>query len=198
MLVVIPHLIYQKLQLRLKIVKVNGITYFDGVRYICVEEFPAYPVINTQRLYSLMQYIIFYLIPVIIMAFTYGRIGHRLWIHQPIGDILANPRNHSHNVMQKRRIIRMLMLLFLSFTLLWFPFFTFALYSEFVSIDKSYRVKLTVLKLVGYTNCCVNPIIYTFLNKTFRQNLTRVCCKKRTPAQLTNQRRSNETDNSKF
>ncbi|XP_052071115.1 cholecystokinin receptor type A-like [Mytilus californianus] len=200
MLIVIPHLLYQKLQIRLKISTINGLLFFDGIRYICVEEFPSYPVINAQRLYSLIQYIGCYLIPVVIMAFTYGRIGHRLWIHQPIGDILANPRNHGHIIKQKKRIIRMLMLLFLSFTLLWFPFFTFALYSEYVAIDKSYRVKLTALKLVGYSNCCVNPIIYTFLNKNFRQDLSNLFCRKTTA--LSNQRRpyetGNQTGNSRF
>ena len=75
----------------------------------------------------------------------------------------------------------MLLLVVLAFTILWSPYFTFSLYREFVtSVDsESFRMKSAILKLIGYSNCCVNPIIYTFLNRAFQNEIIKMCCRNR-------------------
>ncbi|XP_062611552.1 cholecystokinin receptor type A-like [Saccostrea cucullata] len=172
-----PNLIFQKLDKRVNVKNTNGVLLMDGFKYICVEFFPNQ---YSSRIYTSMIYTCFYLLPVLVMAFSYGRIGHRLWIHHPIGDVLENPRHHERNIKQKKRVIKMLVMLFLSFTVLWLPFFTFHLYREFVvNENESFRIKSAILKLIGYANCCINPIIYTFLNKAFQNEFIRIFCKNR-------------------
>ncbi|XP_061175623.1 gastrin/cholecystokinin type B receptor-like [Saccostrea echinata] len=172
-----PNLIFQKLDKRVNVKNTDGVLLMDGFKYICVEFFPNK---YSSRIYTAMIYTCFYLLPVLVIAFSYGRIGHRLWIHHPIGDVLENPRHHERNIKQKKRVIKMLVMLFLSFTLLWLPFFTFHLYREFVvNENESFRMKSAILKLIGYANCCVNPIIYTFLNKAFQNEFIRLFCKNR-------------------
>lgn len=178
-----PNLIFQKLDKRVNVKSSNGVLLMDGFKYICAEFFPNK---YSSRIYTVVIYTLFYLLPVLVMAISYGRIGHRLWIHHPIGDILENPRHHRRHIKQKRRVIKMLVMLFLSFAVLWLPFFTFHLYREFVvNENESFRIKSAILKLIGYANCCINPIIYTFLNKAFQNEFIRLFCKNRlfaTPA----------------
>jgi magnesium-transporting ATPase (P-type) len=178
-----PNLIFQKLDKRVNVKSSNGVLLMDGFKYICAEFFPNK---YSSKIYTVVIYTLFYLLPVLVMAISYGRIGHRLWIHHPIGDILENPRHHRRNIRQKRRVIKMLVMLFLSFAVLWLPFFTFHMYREFVANEnESFRIKSAILKLIGYANCCINPIIYTFLNKAFQNEFIRLFCKNRlfvTPA----------------
>ncbi|XP_041364270.1 QRFP-like peptide receptor [Gigantopelta aegis] len=171
--VVSPQLIVQRIEPRIKI----DFNNFDilGISHVCVENFPK-PEKYDRKIFSLTIFVGVYLVPVFVMAFTYGAIAHRLWVQQPIGDILANPRNHARSIKQKRKVIKMLILLVVAFTVLWFPFFTASLYQEFVKTDSTFRITLVILQLVGYSNCCFNPIIYTFLNKKFQVEFKRIFC----------------------
>ena len=172
-----PNLIFQKLDKRVNVKSSSGVFLMDGFKFICAEFFTNE---YGSRIYTAVTYICFYLLPVLMMAFSYGRIGHRLWIHHPIGDVLENPCHHERNIKQKKRVIKMLILLFLSFSVLWLPFFTFHMYREFVANgNESFRIKSAILKLIGYANCCVNPVIYTFLNKAFQNEFKRLFCRNR-------------------
>lgn len=172
-----PNLVFQKLDKRVNVKSVDDVFIMDGFKFICAEFFPNE---YGSRIYTAVTYTCFYLLPVLIMAFSYGRIGHRLWIHHPIGDVEENPRHHERNIKQKKRVIKMLIMLFLSFAALWLPFFTFHLYREFViNENESFRIKSAILKLIGYANSCVNPVIYTFLNKAFQNEFKRLFCKNR-------------------
>ncbi|KAJ8317863.1 hypothetical protein KUTeg_002954 [Tegillarca granosa] len=173
--VVCPHLIFQRLDLRIKL-EFNGLPIVTDFGYVCAE---FYPNPSDSKIYTLIVYVFLYLLPVVIMTYTYGRIAHRLWIHQPIGDILENPCHHQRNMTQRKRIIKMLIAVVLAFMLLWLPFFTFSLYREFTKVDSSFRIKMATLKLIGYSNCCVNPIIYTFLNRNFQIEFKRLFCRNR-------------------
>ncbi|KAK6171421.1 hypothetical protein SNE40_019614 [Patella caerulea] len=115
------------------------------------------------------------------MMLSYGAIAHRLWIQHPIGDMLENPRNHERSVKQKKKIIQMLMLLVLAFAVLWLPFFTAQLVEEYVEMEETFRTRQAVLQLIGYTNCCVNPIIYAFLNSHFQREFRSLCARRRLP-----------------
>ncbi|XP_060071521.1 QRFP-like peptide receptor [Ylistrum balloti] len=172
-----PHLVFQCLDTRVKVRKFKSFLILDGFGYLCVE---FYPNDYGSKLYTAFTYGFLYILPVAIMAYTYGRIAHRLWIHPPIGDILENPLHHQRVVLPKEKIIKVMIVVFLAFTILWLPFFTFSLYAEFAETkDATFRIKMAVLKLIGYSNCCVNPIIYTFLNKNFQREVLQLFCKNR-------------------
>ncbi|XP_069125521.1 QRFP-like peptide receptor [Argopecten irradians] len=174
---IIPHLVFQRLDMRVKVRKIGPILLLDGFGYICAE---FYPNDYGSKVYTAFTYGFLYILPVVIMAYTYGKISHRLWIHQPIGDILENPLHHQRVVLPKEKIIKVMIVVFLAFAILWLPFFTFSLYAEFVeNKDATFRIKMAVLKLIGYSNCCVNPIIYTFLNKNFQREVLHLLCKNR-------------------
>ena len=169
--VLVPHLVFQKLDMRLKVSENKQIT---GTGWICAEFYPRGK--KDAQLYSIFVYIALYCFPLLIMVYTYGAIAHRLWFRRQVFPAPGNTTQLASSVAQKKKITKLLISLVLAFAILWLPFFTFSMYCEFLDeIDSSNRLKMAVLQLVGYANCCVNPIIYTFLNQNFQREFKRIC-----------------------
>ncbi|KAG9274359.1 cholecystokinin receptor type A [Astyanax mexicanus] len=85
------------------------------------------------------------------------------------------------NLMAKKRVIRMLLVIVVLFFLCWMPVFAVNAWRAF---DKRMADRLltgapiSFIHLLSYTSACVNPIIYCFMNKRFRQGMlaTFTCC----------------------
>ncbi|KAL0970467.1 hypothetical protein UPYG_G00242350 [Umbra pygmaea] len=87
------------------------------------------------------------------------------------------------NLMAKKRVIRMLLVIVFLFFLCWTPVFAVNAWRAFDrrSADKLLSgAPISFIHLLSYTSACVNPIIYCFMNKRFRQGIlaTFVCCKR--------------------
>lgn len=167
-----PQLVVQRLDIRI----VRDETF--NIAFICAEFFPRGE--RDDYLYSIIIFVVLYTIPLLAMFLCYGAIAHRLWIRKPIGDILANPQGYGRQINQRKKIIKMLITIVLAFTILWFPFFTVSLYYDLQlhQNDVSYRTVMAILQLVGYSNSCINPIIYTFLNNKFQRDFMVMCSSK--------------------
>lgn len=164
-----PHLVFQRLDPRLKITSTSV-----SVIWVCAEFYPRGK--RDGQIYSIFVYVCLYCIPVLIMISTYGAIAHQLWFKRPVFPVSENSSQHIRSVAHKRKITKLLIVLVLGFTVLWLPFFTFSIIQEFsVSEIQHLRIKMAVLQLVGYSNCCVNPIMYTFLNNSFQKEFLRKC-----------------------
>ncbi|KAK1797131.1 hypothetical protein P4O66_008520, partial [Electrophorus voltai] len=78
------------------------------------------------------------------------------------------------NLVAKKRVIRMLLVIVVLFFLCWTPVFAVNAWRAF---DKNSANRLlsgapiSFIHLLSYTSACVNPIIYCFMNKRFRQGM---------------------------
>ncbi|GLD74049.1 cholecystokinin receptor type A [Lates japonicus] len=84
------------------------------------------------------------------------------------------------NLMAKKRVIRMLLVIVFLFFLCWTPVFVVNAWQAF-DRRSAYRLTgapISFIHLLSYTSACVNPIIYCFMNKRFRQGMlaTFSCC----------------------
>uniref|UniRef100_A0A672J3N7 Gastrin/cholecystokinin type B receptor n=1 Tax=Salarias fasciatus TaxID=181472 RepID=A0A672J3N7_SALFA len=84
------------------------------------------------------------------------------------------------NLMAKKRVIRMLLVIVFLFFLCWTPVFVVNAWQAFDQ-RSAYRLTgapISFIHLLSYTSACVNPIIYCFMNKRFRQGMlaTFSCC----------------------
>ncbi|XP_038588130.1 cholecystokinin receptor type A [Micropterus salmoides] len=84
------------------------------------------------------------------------------------------------NLMAKKRVIRMLLVIVFLFFLCWTPVFVVNAWQAF-DRRSAYRLTgapISFIHLLSYTSACVNPIIYCFMNKRFRQGMlaTFTCC----------------------
>ncbi|XP_051896372.1 cholecystokinin receptor type A [Pristis pectinata] len=90
------------------------------------------------------------------------------------------------NLMAKKRVIRMLIVIVIMFFICWTPIFCANAWRAFdkVSADRFLSgTPISFIHLLSYTSACVNPIIYCFMNKRFRVAClaTFTCCTKQRP-----------------
>ncbi|XP_071764215.2 cholecystokinin receptor type A [Centroberyx gerrardi] len=95
-----------------------------------------------------------------------------------LGRVSSN--NSTANLMAKKRVIRMLLVIVFLFFLCWTPVFVVNAWQAF-DRRSAYRLTgapISFIHLLSYTSACVNPIIYCFMNKRFRQGIlaTFTCC----------------------
>ncbi|KAM4709299.1 cholecystokinin receptor type A [Discoglossus pictus] len=88
------------------------------------------------------------------------------------------------NLMAKKRVIRMLIVIVILFFLCWTPVFSANAWRAFDTTSADIVLSgapISFIHLLSYTSACVNPIIYCFMNKRFRLGFlaTFTCCSKR-------------------
>jgi cholecystokinin A receptor len=85
------------------------------------------------------------------------------------------------NLMAKKRVIRMLIVIVVLFFLCWMPIFSANAWRAFDTVSAERHLSgtpISFILLLSYTSSCVNPIIYCFMNKRFRLGFmaTFPCC----------------------
>ena len=122
--------------------------------------------------------IMLFIVPFLIMSWAYGLIGYHLWIRKPVGA----RRNSIRNSDMKKSVIKMLIMVMLVFVLCWSPIMVLNTLEN--SMKSLARKHVFYMKLYFQCLClassCINPIIYTFMNKKFRDKfVTYLCCNKK-------------------
>lgn len=93
-------------------------------------------------------------------------------------------RKTSNDLQSKKRVISMLLVIVFLFFLCWTPIFVVNAWQAFDPNSK-YRLSgapISFIHLLSYISACVNPIVYCFMNKKFRQSLLNIfpclkrCC----------------------
>lgn len=124
--------------------------------------------------------IVLFIIPLIIMSTTYGLIGYQLWIRKSVG---CTRRNSLRNADMKKSVIKMLVIVMLAYITCWSPIMVFNSVEKMVKSVNLTKTTVVYLKLyfqcLSMASCCINPVIYTFMNRKFRDKfVTYLCCRK--------------------
>ena len=136
---------------------------------------PKYPETPLERSHAYYVLIIGYFIPILVIIVLYT------CIFQTIRQYTERLRLHSSMDIQQifrqqKRIIGTLFILVLSFVLLWTPYFVYASLGMFVGFHKL-PVWLNLFGYwCGYANSAVNPVIYAWRAKSFRDAIKDLCC----------------------
>lgn len=85
------------------------------------------------------------------------------------------------NLIAKKRVIRMLIVIVVLFFLCWMPIFSVNAWRAYDTVSAEKHLSgtpISFILLLSYTSSCVNPIIYCFMNKRFRLGFmaTFPCC----------------------
>ncbi|KAM9330376.1 cholecystokinin receptor type A [Gastrophryne carolinensis] len=85
------------------------------------------------------------------------------------------------NLMAKKRVIHMLIVIVIMFFICWTPVFSVNAWRAFDATTAGILLSgapISFIHLLSYTSACVNPIIYCFMNKRFRLGFlaTFTCC----------------------
>ena len=140
---------------------------------------PYYPRTNV-----LIKFLIYYLVPLIIIGTFYVLMARHL-INQDIpGECLPQQRNHLRQAASRRKVAKMVLAFVFIFAICFFPNNLFLMWFYFhpTSLD-DYNYTWNIIRIVGFCltfiNSCINPIALYWISGTFRKYYNRhLFCKR--------------------
>ncbi|XP_041485524.1 substance-K receptor-like [Lytechinus variegatus] len=128
-------------------------------------------------MYDMVNVVLVYVVPLIVLTFTYTVVGMRLW-----GRSMPGNADFTRDMTQeraKRKVIKMLVTIVLTFALCWLPLHIYQLLGNvarkmlLANPSSTFPLFFTIHWL-AMANSFINPIIYGFLNDGFRADIRRV------------------------
>ena len=117
-----------------------------------------------------------YLIPLSVTSILYAKTARSLWFHNAPGNILI--QNREQQEIAKRRVVRMVIIVFTVFALCWLPG---QVYHLFVAVtvwkENLPPVVMNVCFWFGHTNSAINPWLYVGLSSKINTAFTRMVSK---------------------
>ncbi|KAI1903091.1 hypothetical protein AGOR_G00023640 [Albula goreensis] len=133
-----------------------------------------------QEVHSLVCFMVFYLIPLVVISTYYCLIARTL--------IWSGPglpgEEHSHTrkqIVSRKRLAKTVLVLVLMFALCWLPNHLLYLYRSFTyqSIDPSigHLLATFLCRALAFSSSCLNPFALYWLSRSFRSHFNRqLCC----------------------
>ena len=119
-------------------------------------------------------FVINYLLPVSIISVLYAITVRRLWYHEAPGEDLGQNRERQQQT--KRKVVRMLIIVFTAFALCWLPGQVFQLYLAVTA--KNLPIVAAACYWFGYNHSAINPWLYISLNRRMYNAFLRMTFKK--------------------
>lgn len=152
-------------------------------KYICKEVWPEG---EHDYYYTLALFTLQFVVPLLVLIFTYTRIAIAVWGKRPPGE--AENSRDQRMARSKRKMIKMMLTVVIVFTSCWLPFNILQLLLKDVEfIDwKPLPYVWFAFHWLAMSHSCYNPIIYCYMNARFRggflqimyrvPGLRRCCC----------------------
>eukprot|EP00058_Branchiostoma_floridae_P027462 XP_002612953.1 hypothetical protein BRAFLDRAFT_74734 [Branchiostoma floridae] len=161
MLLAIPVAIYSE-----------AVEHANGGSAFCGQVWPVH-VENMYKAYYLTLFILQFALPVLIMGFCYIRIGLRIWYRTVPGH--QTDEQQMRIQQSKRRVVRLLMVIVVIFTLSWFPYYIYAIIRDWfpeILHDTHHNTTIYfIVEALGMSNSMVNTIVYIVMNKSARKHI---------------------------
>ncbi|XP_058452108.1 neuropeptide SIFamide receptor-like [Malaya genurostris] len=126
-----------------------------------------------------------YLGPLIVISICYVIIWKNVAYRKLPRDLIISRKNEVFN-QSKVKVIKMVLVVIITFTLSWLPLYAIFCFVKFAgdliyedSVQSFIFGILPVAQWLGAANSCINPILYAFMNRKFRagfRHLFRSCC----------------------
>ena len=138
--------------------------------FFCLEIWTPAFTEEASKHFTIVIFIVFYLIPLLTMAVLYSFAVHKLWIRKiPGNPSLANQIRAQKS---KKKVFKMLVTVVILFALCWLPVYI----NQFIDFfDKKNfpcgppAVLSFMGYFLGYANSAINPTIYVIFNSNFRK-----------------------------
>ncbi|XP_075606811.1 neuropeptide FF receptor 2 [Balearica regulorum gibbericeps] len=139
--------------------------------YWCREDWPD-P--GMRRIYTTVLFANIYLAPLSLIVIMYARVSIALF-NTAVPAAGKHSREQRHGASKKKqKVVKMLIIVALLFTLSWLPLWTLMMLSDYANLSD---LQLQIINIyiypfahwLAFFNSSVNPIIYGFFNENFRR-----------------------------
>ncbi|TSK22574.1 Mu-type opioid receptor [Bagarius yarrelli] len=168
---------------------ITTIDYHNNDIVDCTLVFP-HPSWYWENLLKICVFIFAFIMPVLIITVCYGLMILRLKSVRMLSGSKEKDRN-------LRRITRMVLVVVAVFIVCWTPIHIFVIIKALVTIPNSLLQTITwhFCIALGYTNSCLNPVLYAFLDENFKRCFREFCIPSPSVLDLQNSMRSTRTRN---
>jgi len=130
---------------------------------------------RNRRIYYTTFFAVGYAVPLVIICVLYVLLVLRIRGHGRVGGDLGEVRGTSPKAAAtRRRVMKMVTAVIVTFALCWLPSHVAFLIEAFADIHEDYRIEMVAFQIaatcLAYANSCMNPVIYAFLSENFRQS----------------------------
>lgn len=169
--------------------------YFDLIEHqgerttsylICIE---VWPTLEEGNLYFLIGNILLcYVVPLVLITYCYAMIWAKVWSR----DIPGETKDGQMNTMvhkSKIKVVKMLVVVVILFMLSWLPLYVTASLVKYGGPSQQDFVLIIIVPIaqwLGAANSCINPILYAFFNKKYRNGFAAIIKSRRCCGKLTN------------
>ncbi|XP_049866163.1 RYamide receptor-like [Pectinophora gossypiella] len=125
---------------------------------------------NSLSIYRLLLYIFQYVIPLFVITFAYAHMAMKLWGARAPGN--AQELRDANHMKNKKKVIKMLVLVVALFALCWLPLQSYLLLQSFFPSINEYRyinILFFCFDWLAMSNSCYNPFIYAIYNEKFKK-----------------------------
>ena len=160
---------------------VNKMEEYEG-EFFCHEEWA--PLVESEtagRYYTAVQFALFYVVPLIVVAVLYSCIAFKVW-NRHIPGRRHLPRARFYSVARKK-LLRMFIVIVCLFAACWLPYHV-VFFLQFFNDKYLYcLIPETIMfycLFAGHANSAINPCVYFAIHKEYRKGLLqfirRTCC----------------------
>ncbi|XP_078046311.1 RYamide receptor [Augochlora pura] len=143
-----------------------SIRHIQCDHYICQEVWPS---TENRYYYSVALMILQYVVPIMVLVFTYTSIAVMVWGKRPPGE--AENVRDQRMARSKRKMVKMMMTVVTVFSVCWLPFnILTVLMDNNLSVSEWTGLPFLwmVVHWLAMSHSCYNPVIYCWMNATFR------------------------------
>ncbi|XP_055321235.1 RYamide receptor-like [Sitodiplosis mosellana] len=139
--------------------------YIQCDKYVCEEHWPK-PLYNYY--YTIALLVLQFVIPLLVLIFTYTRIAFAVWGKKPPGE--AENSRDQRMAKSKRKMIKMMVTIVIVFSTCWLPFNVLVILLHNTALMQWEFIIYVwfIFHWLAMSHCCYNPIIYCYMNARFR------------------------------
>ena len=130
--------------------------------------------LKTRKIYSAVSVTLFYIMPIAVITMVYYKIGRKVW--SSAGRTRSMKLSNKHASNSKLRLTKIALAIILSFAISWTPLNTMNVLHLFDrNFPYSYNfghIAYPIIWWVAFSNCAVNPLLYSFMSQNFRKAFT--------------------------
>ncbi|XP_033122903.1 gastrin-releasing peptide receptor-like [Anneissia japonica] len=129
---------------------------------------------NLEKIYTTIQVVVFYLVPVIFITGCYGTIAHKL-LQTPQFEKNVSQRKATK---QRNKLSMALVIISISFGICWFPIMLNKICMQYIDIFSRFDIMkwiyfVKACPILVYVNCAVDPFIMFTLSRKYCVALTK-------------------------